>query len=77
MLKTVEGIYREGAVELLEKPEGLREARVIVTFLPEKAAEPSMEQARQRMLARMRAGIPLGGPPYPGRDEIYDRGRKV
>ena len=77
MLKTVEGIYRHGTVELLERPEGLQEARVIVTFLPEKPAEAAREQARQRMLARMGAGIPLGGPPYAGRDEIYDRGRKV
>jgi len=29
------------------------------------------------MLNRMRAGIPLGGPPYPAREEIYDRGRKA
>ena len=29
MLKTVEGIYKDGEVELLEKPEDLREAREI------------------------------------------------
>jgi hypothetical protein len=34
MLKTVEGIYRDGKVELLETPEAIHEARVIVTFLP-------------------------------------------
>jgi hypothetical protein len=34
MLKSVEGIYREGKVELLETPEDVNEARVIVTFLP-------------------------------------------
>jgi len=34
MLKSVEGIYRDGKVELLEKPEDLKDARVIVTFLP-------------------------------------------
>jgi hypothetical protein len=34
MLKSVEGIYRDGKVELLETPDGLEEARVIVTFLP-------------------------------------------
>lgn len=34
MLKSVEGIYRDGKVELLETPEDLEEARVIVTFFP-------------------------------------------
>jgi hypothetical protein len=34
MLKSVEGIYRDGKVELLETPGSLEEARVIVTFLP-------------------------------------------
>lgn len=34
MLNTVEGIYRDGKIELLETPPNLREARVIVTFLP-------------------------------------------
>jgi hypothetical protein len=33
MLTTVEGIYKNGSVELAEKPEGVREARVLVTFL--------------------------------------------
>jgi hypothetical protein len=47
---------------------------VIVTFLPEPDTETVAEQARQRMLSRMRAGIPLGGPPYPTKEEIYRRG---
>lgn len=76
MLTAIEGIYRDGQVKLLEQPEGLREARVIVTFLPVTMPEKSRAEARIRMLARMRAGLSLGGPPYPGRDEIYDRGRK-
>ena len=73
MLTAVEGIYRDGEVELLERPEGLREARVIVTFLPLTPAELSQEEVRNRMLNRMRAGIPLGEQPYPGREEIYER----
>jgi len=35
--KTVEGIDRNGTVELLETPADVVEARVIVTFLPETA----------------------------------------
>ena len=72
VLTAVEGIYKDGEVELLEHPEGLREARVIVTFLPLAPAEPPREEARNRMLSRMRAGVPLGGPPYPTRAEIID-----
>lgn len=34
MLKSVEGIYRNGKVELLETPVELAETRVIVTFIP-------------------------------------------
>lgn len=34
MLRAVEGVFRNGKVELLEIPEGVEEARVVVTFLP-------------------------------------------
>ena len=34
MLKAVEGIYRDGKIELLETPPDVQEARVVVTFLP-------------------------------------------
>jgi hypothetical protein len=34
MLKAVEGIYRDGKIELLETPPDVKEARVVVTFLP-------------------------------------------
>lgn len=34
MLKSVEGVYRDGKIELTERPEDIRdETRVIVTFL--------------------------------------------
>jgi len=79
VLTAVEGIYENGEVELLERPEGLQRARVIVTFLPPPPAEPSREreEARERMLNQMREGIPLGGPPYPTREEIYERDPKA
>jgi hypothetical protein len=34
MIQTVEGIFRNGKVELLAQPEHIDEARVLVTFLP-------------------------------------------
>ena len=33
MLHSVEGVYRDGKVELAEKPERITEAKVLVTFL--------------------------------------------
>lgn len=79
VLTAVEGIYEDGEIELLERPEGLQRARVIVTFLPPVPSEPSWEreEARERMLNQMREGIDLGGPPYPTREEIYERDPKA
>jgi len=34
MLRSVEGVYRDGKIELTEIPPEITEARVIVTFLP-------------------------------------------
>jgi hypothetical protein len=36
MLKAVQGVYRDGKVELLETPPDVKEAKVVVTFLPAK-----------------------------------------
>jgi len=49
MLLTVEGKYKDGKVALLEAPPGMGEARVFVTFLPERAPEitPRMMQLGQ------------------------------
>lgn len=38
MLKSIEGVFRNGQVELLEQPPELKESRVIVTFLPDGSA---------------------------------------
>ncbi len=35
MLTTIEGVYKDGKIELNETPMGVEQARVIVTFLPE------------------------------------------
>ena len=35
MMTAVRGIYRNGGVELLERPAGVSESRVVVTFLDE------------------------------------------
>jgi hypothetical protein len=81
-LLTVEGIYRDGKVELAERPEHVNEAaRVLVTFLPPNGSrEKSIigesqdrESLRQQAFARMKDGMHLGGPPYPTREELHDR----
>lgn len=77
MLKTVEGIYREGLVELTERPEDIHgEAKVLVTFLSQSETEADRQALREKAFARMREGIPLGGSPYPKREDLYDRGRE-
>ncbi len=37
------------------------------------AAEEARGAARERFLARLKQGMPFGGPPYPKREELYDR----
>jgi hypothetical protein len=44
MPKTVEGIYRNGRVELLEPPPVSQESRVLVTFLPASDKEVSLDE---------------------------------
>jgi len=40
MLLTVEGTYKDGKVELAETPTGVKQARVLVTFLAPKTSLP-------------------------------------
>jgi hypothetical protein len=77
----VEGIYKDAAVELSERPVQVEEAlRVLVTFLPSGSSPeklmvsegPHRETLRQQAFARMREGIHLSGPPHPNREELYD-----
>jgi len=82
---TLEGVYRDGTIEFAEMPADVpAEGRVLVTFLPANGApqqarttaagEGEMrESLRQRAFAQMKEGVPLGGPPYPKREELYDR----
>jgi hypothetical protein len=81
-LLTIEGTYKDGKIELAENPDWLGgETPVLVTFLRGSRHEPSpkdevdddREAKRQRAFARMEAGLHLGGPPYPHREELHDR----
>jgi hypothetical protein len=60
MLTTVEGVFRDGHIELREAPPSVEQARVIVTFLPESpdsgAASPqSVSEANRRILTLLQA----------------------
>jgi hypothetical protein len=55
--KTVEGIYRDGKVELLETPADVDEARVIVTFLPDGAVNLSERSIDEAQAASLRARL--------------------
>jgi hypothetical protein len=77
-LLAVEGIYENGRVELAEIPAGVDRSRVMVVFLndgsEQKTLRPAEREAhRQAAFAQMREGNDLGGPPYPKREELYER----
>jgi hypothetical protein len=81
---TIKGVYRGGKVEFSEQPEDVGEdVPVLVTFPTKESAPQEAESnsigdqtrrsAAERFLARLNDGIPFGGPPYPKREELYDR----
>jgi len=55
--KTVEGIFRDGKVELFETPDDVDEARVIVAFLPEGAVNLSERGIDEAQAASLRARL--------------------
>lgn len=54
---TIEGIYRDGKVELLETPEDVDESRVIVTFLREGTVSLSESGIDEIQAASLRARL--------------------
>ena len=57
MLKSVEGIYRDGKVELLETPDDISEAPVIVTFLPVGTVDLRARGIDEKQAAELRARL--------------------
>ena len=52
MLPSVEAWYHDGNIEMREKPEGIREARIIITFVEiSKGSELESEKIKTRMRA--------------------------
>lgn len=57
MLKSIEGVYRDGKVELLELPDDVGEARVIVTFLPAGSVDLRARGVDEKQAAELRARL--------------------
>ncbi|MEK6280571.1 MAG: hypothetical protein AABN95_09490 [Acidobacteriota bacterium] len=55
--KTVEGVFRNGKIELSETPLDVDEARVIVTFLPQGAVNLSERGINEAQAASLRARL--------------------
>jgi hypothetical protein len=55
--KSIEGIYRNGKVELLETPTDVDEARVIVTFVAEGSIDLSDRGIDEPAAANLRARL--------------------
>ena len=55
--KTIEGVFRNGKIELAETPLGVDEARVIVTFLPDGAVNLSEREIDEVQAASLRARL--------------------
>ncbi len=57
MIQSFEGIFRDGKVELSAVPPNVREARVIVTFLPEPAAPDGQPALSPEEIADLRGKL--------------------
>lgn len=57
MLKSIEGVYREGKVELLEIPDDVVESRVIVTFLSGGIVDLRERGIDEKQAAELRARL--------------------
>lgn len=57
MLKSIEGVYREGRIELLEIPDDVVESRVIVTFLSGGSVDLRARGIDEKQAAELRARL--------------------
>ena len=69
----INGTYANGQVQLATLPPGITEAPVQVVFLGDDAGKAARIAAGERLLQIFKRGYDLGGPPYPRREELYDR----
>lgn len=65
----IRGVVEGGHIRLLE-PVELADGTVVEVKIPEPTLSDS---ARERQCRLLREGIHLGGPPYPKREDLYER----
>ena len=70
---TIDGIYRNGQVELSEMPVGVDESRVKVTFINETEDEAAAKRraAGRKLIELLQQGASYGGDKF-NREEIYE-----
>jgi len=67
--QSVRGVIEDGQIRLPE-PLTLADGTVVEITITVPTAS---EQARERQRRLLREGLHLGGPPYPRREELYER----
>jgi len=74
MLKSVEGVYRDGKIELTERPREVRdETRVIVTFLETSHIDLRARGLDEAQAAELRAQLGTFAEEWDSRDmDLYD-----
>ena len=74
MLKSVEGIYRDGKIELVEQPTDVRDdTRVIVTFLGSSYIDLGSREIGQEQAAELRSRLAAFGEEWDSPEmDIYD-----
>ncbi len=74
MLRTIEGVYREGKVELAERPDGVGEAvPVLVTFLEARRVDLRSRGIEEAHAAELRARLATFAADWDGAEMgVYD-----
>jgi len=74
MLRTIEGVYREGKVELAERPDGVGEAvPVLVTFLEARRVDLHARGIDEAHAAELRARLATFAADWDGAEmDVYD-----
>jgi hypothetical protein len=74
MLKSIEGVYRNGKIELIETPSEVRdETRVIVTFLEPRSVDLRAQGIDEAQAAELRAQLAIFAEDWESPEmDIYD-----
>ena len=73
MSETIEGVYRDGTIQLQKPPQDCGPSRVLVTFVRDAEAPTEEERldAIRELIEQMRTSQVTGGRGYLFREELY------